>query len=63
MVTDIQIAVRTNSSFVEALVEHAREQCDRLGPGMADMVSLFSSWALETGVGEPENFTSWGTIF
>lgn len=36
--TDIQTAVRTNSTFVEALVEHAREQCDRLGPGMADMV-------------------------
>ncbi|KAL2769806.1 prosaposin isoform c preproprotein [Daubentonia madagascariensis] len=37
MVTDIQNAVRTNSTFVEALVEHAKEQCDRLGPGMADM--------------------------
>ncbi|XP_021566429.1 prosaposin isoform X3 [Carlito syrichta] len=37
MVTDIQNAVRTNSTFVEALVDHAREQCDRLGPGMADM--------------------------
>ncbi|XP_023383757.1 prosaposin [Pteropus vampyrus] len=58
MVTDIQTAVRTNSTFVEALVEHAREQCDRLGPGIADMVSLVSSWALETGVGNQENFTS-----
>ncbi|XP_057361939.1 prosaposin isoform X2 [Manis pentadactyla] len=37
MVTDIQDAVRTNSTFVEALVDHAKEQCDRLGPGMADM--------------------------
>ncbi|XP_047409056.1 prosaposin isoform X3 [Sciurus carolinensis] len=37
MVTDIQTAVRTNSTFVEGLVEHAKEQCDRLGPGMADM--------------------------
>ncbi|XP_032464692.1 prosaposin isoform X8 [Phocoena sinus] len=37
MVTDVQTAVRTNSSFVEALVDHAREECDRLGPGMADM--------------------------
>ncbi|XP_016050830.1 prosaposin [Erinaceus europaeus] len=37
MVTDIQTAVRTNSTFVEALVEHIKEQCDRLGPGMADM--------------------------
>lgn len=58
MVTDIQNAVRTNSTFVEALVEHAREQCDRLGPGIADMVSLVSSWALETGVGNQENFIS-----
>lgn len=61
MVTDVQTAVRTNSSFVEALVDHAREECDRLGPGMADMVSLTSgiggrsgpgSWAVETAVGE-----------
>ena len=62
MVTDVQNAVRTNSTFVEALVDHAKEECDRLGPGMADMVSLTScitgcsgpgSWAVETGVGEP----------
>uniref|UniRef100_H0X5T8 Prosaposin n=1 Tax=Otolemur garnettii TaxID=30611 RepID=H0X5T8_OTOGA len=37
MVTDIQNAVRTNSTFVEALVEHVKEECDRLGPGMSDM--------------------------
>ncbi|XP_004413192.1 PREDICTED: prosaposin isoform X1 [Odobenus rosmarus divergens] len=37
MVTDIQNAVRTNSTFVEALVDHAKAQCDLLGPGMADM--------------------------
>ncbi|XP_036684200.1 prosaposin isoform X2 [Balaenoptera musculus] len=37
MVTDVQNAVRTNSTFVEALVDHAKEECDRLGPGMADM--------------------------
>lgn len=62
MVTDIQNAVRTNSTFVEALVEHAREQCDRLGPGIADMVSLVSSWTLETGGKNQENFTS-GVLF
>lgn len=39
MVTDIQTAVRTNSTFVQGLVEHAKEECDRLGPGLADMVS------------------------
>lgn len=62
MVTDIQNAVRTNSTFVEALVEHAKEQCDRLGPGIADMVSLIRVswrmfWAQETSVewGHQEN--------
>ncbi|XP_045697966.1 prosaposin isoform X1 [Phyllostomus hastatus] len=51
LVTDIQTAVRTNSTFVEALVEHAREQCDRLGPGMADMcknyVNQYSDIAIQ----------------
>ncbi|KAL1771500.1 prosaposin isoform X1 [Sigmodon hispidus] len=37
MVTDIQTSVRTNSTFVRSLVEHFKEECDRLGPGMADM--------------------------
>lgn len=67
MVTDVQEALRTNSTFVEALVDHAKEECDRLGPGMSDMVSLASciagcsgpgSWALEIGVGQPRKLTS-----
>uniref|UniRef100_A0A8C6D7G3 Prosaposin n=1 Tax=Moschus moschiferus TaxID=68415 RepID=A0A8C6D7G3_MOSMO len=37
MVTDVQEALKTNSTFVEALVDHAKEECDRLGPGMSDM--------------------------
>ncbi|XP_060225472.1 prosaposin isoform X1 [Meriones unguiculatus] len=37
LITDIQNAVRTNSTFVQSLVEHVKEQCDRLGPSMADM--------------------------
>ncbi|XP_027244105.1 prosaposin isoform X3 [Cricetulus griseus] len=37
MVTDIQTAVRTNVTFVQGLVEHVKQECDRLGPGMADM--------------------------
>lgn len=41
MVTDIQTAVRTNATFVRGFVEHVKEECDRLGPGMADMVSLW----------------------
>lgn len=39
LVTDVQEAVRTNSSFVKSLVAHAKEECDRLGPGMSDMVN------------------------
>lgn len=31
--------MRTNSSFVKSLVAHAKEECDRLGPEMSDMVS------------------------
>uniref|UniRef100_A0A803W7I3 Prosaposin n=1 Tax=Ficedula albicollis TaxID=59894 RepID=A0A803W7I3_FICAL len=37
LVTDVQEAVKTNSSFVKSLVAHAKEECDRLGPGMSDM--------------------------
>ncbi|KAI6055388.1 PSAP [Marmota monax] len=50
MVTDIQTAVRTNSTFVEGLVEHAKEECDRLGPGMADMCKNYISQYSEIAV-------------
>ncbi|XP_054989180.1 prosaposin [Sorex araneus] len=50
MVTDIQNSVRTNSTFVEALVDHAKEQCDRLGPGMADMCKNYISQYSEIAV-------------
>ncbi|KAM5240462.1 prosaposin isoform 1-T1 [Hipposideros larvatus] len=50
MVTDIQTAVRTNASFVESLVEHAKEQCDRLGPGMADMCKNYINQYSEIAV-------------
>ncbi|XP_066098723.1 prosaposin [Saccopteryx bilineata] len=43
LVTDIQTAVRTNTTFVPDLLEHAKEQCDRLGPGMADMCKNYIS--------------------
>lgn len=33
--------MRTNSSFVKSLVAHAKEECDRLGPEMSDMVGAF----------------------
>ncbi|XP_020017808.1 prosaposin [Castor canadensis] len=50
MVTDIQTAVRTNSTFVQGLVEHAKEECDRLGPGMADMCKNYISQYSEIAV-------------
>uniref|UniRef100_A0A5F9CCM3 Prosaposin n=1 Tax=Oryctolagus cuniculus TaxID=9986 RepID=A0A5F9CCM3_RABIT len=50
MVTDIQNAVRTNSTFVETLVEHAKEQCDRLGPGVADMCKNYINQYSEIAV-------------
>ncbi|XP_008580808.1 PREDICTED: prosaposin isoform X9 [Galeopterus variegatus] len=50
MVTDIQGAVRTNSTFVDSLVEHAKEQCDRLGPGIADMCKNYINQYSEIAV-------------
>uniref|UniRef100_A0A2K5UU58 Prosaposin n=1 Tax=Macaca fascicularis TaxID=9541 RepID=A0A2K5UU58_MACFA len=50
MVTDIQTAVRTNSTFVQALVEHVKEECDRLGPGMADMCKNYISQYSEIAI-------------
>ncbi|XP_055454837.1 prosaposin isoform X1 [Psammomys obesus] len=41
LITDIQNAVRTNTTFVQSLVEHVKEECDRLGPGMADMCKSY----------------------
>ncbi|XP_071420390.1 prosaposin isoform X1 [Pithys albifrons albifrons] len=43
LVTDVQEAVKTNSSFVKSLVAHAKEECDRLGPGMSDMCKTYVS--------------------
>ncbi|NXU56644.1 SAP protein, partial [Turnix velox] len=51
LVTDVQEAVKTNSSFVKSLVAHAKEECDRLGPGMSDMcknyISEYSDLAIQ----------------
>ncbi|XP_025902098.1 prosaposin isoform X2 [Nothoprocta perdicaria] len=43
LVTDLQEAVRTNASFVKSLVAHAKDECDRLGPGMSDMCKSYIS--------------------
>ncbi|XP_006889030.1 PREDICTED: prosaposin [Elephantulus edwardii] len=50
MVTDLQTAVRTNTSFVESFVEHIKEECDRLGPGMSDMCKNYINQYSEIAV-------------
>ncbi|XP_010587509.2 prosaposin [Loxodonta africana] len=50
MVTDVQIAIRTNSTFVEALVEHVKEECDRLGPSLADVCKNYINQYSEIAV-------------
>jgi saposin len=41
LVSDVQTAVKTNSSFIQGFVDHVKEDCDRLGPGVSDIVSLY----------------------
>ncbi|XP_073209644.1 prosaposin isoform X4 [Lepidochelys kempii] len=51
LVTDVQEAVRTNSSFVNSLIAHAKQECDRLGPAAADLckdyISQYSDLAIQ----------------
>uniref|UniRef100_A0A8C8RCY3 Prosaposin n=1 Tax=Pelusios castaneus TaxID=367368 RepID=A0A8C8RCY3_9SAUR len=51
LVTDVQEAVRSNSSFVTSLIAHAKEECDRLGPAIAEMckgyISQYSDLAIQ----------------
>ncbi|KAM6444066.1 prosaposin-like [Liasis olivaceus] len=51
LVTDIQEAVKTNSTFVSSLIEHAKEECERLDPGMSvvckSYISQYSSLAIQ----------------
>ncbi|XP_062989084.1 prosaposin-like isoform X2 [Elgaria multicarinata webbii] len=43
LITDIQEAVRDNTTFVSSLIEHAKEECERLAPGFVDMCKLYIS--------------------
>lgn len=54
LVTDVQEAVKTNSSFVKSLVAHAKEECDRLGPGVSDMVNYPFLWKNSVPVSKHE---------
>lgn len=38
--TDAQTEAKANSSFVDALIQRIEDQCELLGPGMSDMVSV-----------------------
>ncbi|XP_021029250.1 prosaposin isoform X3 [Mus caroli] len=37
LVSDVQTAVKTNSSFIQGFVDHVKEDCDRLGPGVSEI--------------------------
>uniref|UniRef100_A0A7N4P3S4 Saposin B-type domain-containing protein n=1 Tax=Sarcophilus harrisii TaxID=9305 RepID=A0A7N4P3S4_SARHA len=37
LATDVQNTIKTNTSFVVSLVDHLKEECDHLGPGLSDM--------------------------
>lgn len=37
LVSDVQTAVKTNSSFIRGFVDHVKEDCDRLGPGLSEI--------------------------
>ncbi|XP_068927197.1 prosaposin isoform X2 [Petaurus breviceps papuanus] len=50
LVTDVQNAVKTNSTFVESLVDHLKEECDRLGPAVSDMCKNYISQYSEIAV-------------
>ncbi|KYO42446.1 prosaposin [Alligator mississippiensis] len=43
LVTDVQEAVRSNSSFVNALIAHVKEECEHLGPGMGELCKNYIS--------------------
>uniref|UniRef100_A0A8D0BQF5 Prosaposin n=1 Tax=Salvator merianae TaxID=96440 RepID=A0A8D0BQF5_SALMN len=43
LITDIQEAVKTNSTFVTSLIHHAEEECDHLFPAFSDMCKTYIS--------------------
>lgn len=50
LVTDVQTAVRTNSSFVQGFVDHVKEDCDRLGPGVSEICKNYVDQYSEVAV-------------
>ena len=37
-ITDTQEEAKSNSTFVNSLIEQIQDQCDLLGPGISDLV-------------------------
>ncbi|XP_043837519.1 prosaposin isoform X2 [Dromiciops gliroides] len=50
LVTDVQTAIKTNSSFVDSLVDHLKEECDRLGAALSDMCKSYITQYSEIAV-------------
>lgn len=46
LITDVQEAVRTNTTFVKSLIDHVEEECERLEPAFADMVTVSYRWEM-----------------
>lgn len=40
LITDVQEAVRSNTTFVKSLIDHVEEECERWEPAFADMVII-----------------------
>ncbi|XP_072851327.2 prosaposin isoform X1 [Pogona vitticeps] len=51
LLTDLQETVRSNTTFVTSLIDHAMEECERLFPDFADMcksyISQYSDMAIQ----------------
>ncbi|XP_044515030.1 prosaposin [Gracilinanus agilis] len=43
LITDLQKAVKDNTTFVQDLVEHFKEECELLGPGVSEMCKNYIS--------------------
>ncbi|XP_070608305.1 prosaposin [Erythrolamprus reginae] len=51
LVIDLQEAVRNNETFIPSLIEHAKKQCERLGPSISEVckgyITEYSSLAIQ----------------
>ncbi|XP_053160712.1 prosaposin [Hemicordylus capensis] len=51
LITDVQEAVKSNATFVNSLIDHAKEECERLAPAFSDLckdyISQYSDLAIQ----------------